>query len=422
MKTQIRAAAILTLILAGIMAFSGGAYAMGPGGDGPDGGGTGPVGNVGTAVDSNAGKQGDGAVSINTDALGMDARSYAADFGVPVQEAKRRLTLQGSVGSLQEDLVDSESDTFGGLWIQHEPVFRIVARFTQDGESTVRPYVSGGLLSGLVDVQTADATLNDLRAAQEKAMTTAGALGVAVESDIDVIGNRVKLFVVDRAGLDSSLAAPDVELPDEVDIVTVNELSQVTANLHAGLSTIPCTAGFSVVHSDGRRGITTAAHCEPDISFNGTALNFVEGYLGGKYDVQWHKAPTFRLRGLMYDGTNYRYVHGTKHRDDQAVGEYVCRYGKKTFYGCGTIFSTYVQPSNKKNCFSNCSFEATFVLVLKTSGILVEEGDSGGPWFSNNTAYGIMRARGTTPNEAVGEVYMAINYVSVLGVSVITEQ
>lgn len=418
----------LIVVVAAVMALGGAVFAAPPGpggGPDPDGEGTGPVGNVASDGSPETGP-GDGSNTINTDALGMDAKAYAADYGVTVEEARRRLTLQGSVGSLEEALVDNESDTFGGLWIQHEPEFRIVARFTQGGESTVRPYVTDEALSGLVDVQTADSTLDDLEAAQDKAMMTVDEFGIPAESEIDVIGNRVKLFVVNRTGLDSSLAKPDVELPDEVDIVTVNELSTVTADLHAGLTTVPCTAGFSVVHSDGRKGITTAAHCGTAISFNGTALNYVQGFLGGNHDVQWHEAPGSTIRGLMrvqFHPKISRHVRSTRNRDAQVVGEYVCRYGKVTHFACGDIRSKHVQPTNQVGCENTpCQFSATFIRVRVTRGLVSQRGDSGGPWFSGNTAYGIHRSRSRVEGTNImGDVYMAINYVSALGVSVITE-
>ena len=343
------------------------------------------------------------------------------------QVRRRRLTLQGSVGSLEGALVDNESDTFGGLWIQHEPEFRIVARFTQDGESTVRPYVTGEALSGLVDVRAADSTLKELEAAQDDVMTTVDGLGVQAESEIDVIGNRVKLFVVDKAGLESALTEAGEQLPNKVDIVAVDELSTVTTDLHAGLTTVPCTAGFSVIHSDGRKGIVTAAHCNTAISFNGTALNYVQGFLGGNHDVQWHEAPGFTMRGLMrvqLVPNISRHVRSTRIRDVQVVGEYVCRYGRITHFACGDIQSKHVQPvtvggANHVGCEDTpCQFSATFISVNRTHGMESIEGDSGGPWFSGNTAYGIQRGHA----DGNRETYMAINYISDLGVSVIIEQ
>ena len=364
---------------------------------------------------------------ITTDALGVDAQSYASDYGVTVEEARSRLILQGSVGPVQKDLIDNESATFAGLWIQHEPVYRIIARFTRDGEATIGPYVTSGPLTGLVDVRTADATLNDLKAAQNGAMTKARGVGVPVESEIDVIGNRVKLFVVDKAGLESALTEAGEQLPNKVDVVKVDELSRATTDLYGGLTIRNitgnevrfCTTGFSVTHSDGREGITTAAHCRENQTYNGTALDFVEGRLGGKYDVQWHEAPGFTMRGLMKVGQNLsRHVRSTRIRDLQTVGEYVCKYGHSTQFGCGNIETKTFQPTDQTGCSSGCTFEPTFIRVHSNSGDdLANGGDSGGPWFSGNTAYGVMRSE--LGNDAI---YMAINYVYVLGVSVITEE
>ncbi len=71
---------------------------------------------------------------------------YAKDQDVPLEEAVRRLQLQESVGKLGAELEANERDTFAGLWIEHEPEYRVVAAFTRDGEETIRPYVEGGLL------------------------------------------------------------------------------------------------------------------------------------------------------------------------------------------------------------------------------------------------------------------------------------
>ena len=371
--------------------------------------------------------------SITTDALGMDAQSYASDYGVTVEEARRRLNLQESVGELEKHLVDNESATFAGLWIQHEPEYRIVTRFTQDGEATVRPHVTGGSLDGIVDVRTADATLDGLKAAQNSAMTTADGVGVPVESEIDVIGNRVKLFVVDRAELESALSESGVQLPNKVDIITVVGLSRTTTDdLFAGFELdspsepdLPCTSGFAVTHSDGREGITTAGHCPNDETYDTKALPFVVGYVGGSHDVQWHEAPDFTLRGLMKDGTNNRYVHGTKHRSQQSVGAYVCKYGRATSYGCGNIVAKDLRPAADSACQGSCSYSPTFIRVRNSGGAdLANIGDSGGPWFSGNTAYGIMRGEATADggNTYKDGVYMAVNYVSKLGVTVMTEE
>ena len=46
------------------------------------------------------------------------------DFGVDVEEAICRLSLQDEIGELGAELAANERDTFAGLRIQHQPDFR----------------------------------------------------------------------------------------------------------------------------------------------------------------------------------------------------------------------------------------------------------------------------------------------------------
>ena len=81
-------------------------------------------------------------VTISSDdALTRDAIPYAKAFGVSVEEAKRRLLLQDTIGALNAMLVNNESETFGGLWIDNEsPEYKAIVAFTSDGEATVALY------------------------------------------------------------------------------------------------------------------------------------------------------------------------------------------------------------------------------------------------------------------------------------------
>ncbi len=69
--------------------------------------------------------------------------------------------------------------------------------------------------------------------------------------------------------------------------------------------------------------------------------------------------------------------------------------------------------------------QETFIRVKNTAGwdVLADDGDSGGPGFFVNTAYGTMTSKITPGTNGVGTdvVYMAVNYVeSGLGVTVMT--
>ena len=67
------------------------------------------------------------------------------------------------------------------------------------------------------------------------------------------------------------------------------------------------------------------------------------------------------------------------------------------------------------------TWAATWILVKPaTAGEdLSEPGDSEEPWFRGNRAYGIVRSQ--APGDGKDAVYMAINYISDLDLSVLTE-
>ncbi len=130
------------------------------------------------------------------------------------------------------------------------------------------------------------------------------------------------------------------------------------------------------------------------------------------------------MRNLAWDGTHNRLVFSTRHRDQQAANQWVCKYGITTGYGCGYIVTTEFLKNSFRTC-PDCTGEATWIHVHRDGVDLSSGGDSGGPWFVGSTAYGVMSARldfddnDSTPDDAI---YMAINYVSSsnLGIRVLT--
>ena len=156
-----------------------------------------------------------------TDAVVADARSYAEDIGVDLDEAVRRLGLQGAIGKLGAAVSENEQATYGGRWIQHEPEFRAVFAFTRDGEETIRPYVHGTILADMVEVRRVEATLAELKAAQREAHEILKGLGVLASSGIDVKRNIVELYLPEdeKEKLDTGLRDSGLELPDRVEIV-----------------------------------------------------------------------------------------------------------------------------------------------------------------------------------------------------------
>ena len=151
--------------------------------------------------------------------LAMDAQYYAEAHGVELLEAIRRITLQEPIGKLGATLESNEAGTLGGFWIQHEPEYRVVAAFTKDGEKTMAKYVQDGPLLDLIEVRTVDATLKELKRAQQKAGSIVRGLGFQAASGINVFENRAEIYVRDRSRLEEALQESGQTLPAHVHIV-----------------------------------------------------------------------------------------------------------------------------------------------------------------------------------------------------------
>jgi hypothetical protein len=162
---------------------------------------------------------------VESDALRRDAQAYADEMGIGIEEAMRRLALQDPIGELNATLAARESATFGGLWVEHEPEYKVVVLFTRNGEETIRPLVAGGPLAEIVEVRVADATLGELIAAQSEASRIIDRLGIAVNSAVDVKRNRVEIWTTNSAKLARNLSDAGLQLPLHVELITVSTLA-----------------------------------------------------------------------------------------------------------------------------------------------------------------------------------------------------
>lgn len=167
-----------------------------------------------------------------SDPLVQDAINYAEDQGVPLTAAVDRLSAQDVAGDLSAALEAGESETFGGLWIEHSPEFAIVASFTKGGEAAVRRYPEeSGPLAGLLKVQQAKRSLVALRALQQRAIALTDDLGIQAEYGLDVPGGRVLVYAREDEGTQDALGDALASMPEDVVIVPVEALASPEANI-----------------------------------------------------------------------------------------------------------------------------------------------------------------------------------------------
>ncbi len=346
------------------------------------------------------------------------AEVYSRHYGVTVEEALRRLEIQDSFPELQPALEQNEIDTFGGLWIQHEPEYKIVVAFTQDGTKTISEYSDyiSETVAPYVEVRTVDKSLAELLQEQAGMRESLNEHAISSESRVDVRNNVVDIDIPqnDKTAFYVEEQAGSLTMPENVKINFVERLSVLTTDLYGGLSLdyyggSPCaTSGFAVHKSStGEDGVITVAHAYDYLYYNGTSLDFKGGVSGGSYDVQWHSKSSLSFPNRIQwwsDGSTFN-ITSTKTRSQLSVGAVVSKYGITTQYTAGEITST--------------TFDGTWIEVDNVYGYyhLAEEGDSGGPWFNGNIALGITHSRSADYQKAY---FMALDYLDLLGVTVKT--
>ncbi len=73
-------------------------------------------------------------LATEDEALERDAAGYAEAFDVPLDEAIQRGRWQMESGPTVEALAEAAPERFAGAWIEHEPSWRVVVRFTGGSE------------------------------------------------------------------------------------------------------------------------------------------------------------------------------------------------------------------------------------------------------------------------------------------------
>ena len=355
------------------------------------------------------GSDDNGRLAQMNEALFEDAKMYAALYGVSDDEAIRRLVLQGVAENLNADLVANEIGSYAGLWIQHEPDYRIIVQFTHDGNSIIKSHIDNSPLVSMIEVRKADVSLEELGLGQTQIAQVMSQSRIPFKTGINVIGNGVELYVISTADAVAYLGDMKISLPDHTRIIKVNELGTEVENIYGGLALTTCTSGFSVINASGIKGVTTAGHCNNQQSFNGIDLPFLAGtqHIPGTTqarDIQWHRADhEFNVVGRIEDGIGGRAILYEKLRDSQVVGGYVCKYGKTSGYGCGLIANVYYDGVN-----------------VRVDNITVEPGDSGGPWYLLNTAYGTTISTCTLTDGTPCAIYGPVDQIhNVLGLTLL---
>jgi hypothetical protein len=375
---------------------------------------------------SAAAAQAPGLVQSPDEALAQDAAEYARQHAVAPEEAARRLRAQEETVAVTDALAIRYRKRLAGISIEHSPDYRIVVLLTGRKRIPDASVSAGGLTVPVVFRTGAAATqarlaevLRDRAEAIRRAFPDARGLGA------DPRTGELVLMLGDGGKDYPDLAPAGARLRDIAGVpARVRVIDPPATNLAfeggarvegtdpvSGRRSV-CTAGF-VVTDGSRTGLVTAAHCPDILTYvdpegTRTELPFV-GQWGWSYqDVQVNVAetagdPLFYAGG---SGSSARLAAAQRGRAATRAGDFVCHRGIRSGYSCGEVELTDYAPPGAL-CGGPCA-----PVWVTVAGPGCGGGDSGGPVFSGNTAFGIVKG-GTweRSGRCAFYYYMSLDYL-----------
>lgn len=351
-----------------------------------------------------------------------DAVQYAAQFGVTPDEAARRLKAQQASVTATDAIAREFADRLAGISIEHAPEYRIVVLLTGDQPVAERSaagvpivFKTGAKASHAKAVDALRKHLIDFRS------DLPNARGAGYDPRTGQVVLLVTRADAQRFGIEPIRARAEQVGGVPVRVI-VNELNESNMSVDGGGRVEGlnretnrrnlCTTAFVVTNGE-TTAITTAAHCPDDLTYvdrdgSSVALPMIGSWGAGYQDVQINGSPdspdplfySNRGAGTLRRLVSWRNVASTR------AGDFVCHYGESSGYSCAAVELTDYAPPGAL-CGGPCS--PTWVTV-KGPGCL--PGDSGGPVFSGEIAFGIAKGvnRAST-GQCLFYYYMSTDYL-----------
>lgn len=351
----------------------------------------------------------------NPNPIEDDAALVAADLGISMEQARDALERQARVGQLERTLSERGPKSFGGLFIDIVPEYRITVLAPPGQASNLKNAAADfgfADLQPFIVVSETPYTLSVLERAMDQVRGLAE--GKLTSLDLDIRTGEILATAATEGHVEDVRAAVASARPNVQSRRVVLDVGAPSEeHSYGGLSLSTCTSGYSVRRTtDNAEGVSTAGHCPDSQTLQKHSLGLSVCSSCQKNsdstDVQWSTTSGLNDPNMIaysFDGTT-RNITSRTDRSEMSVGSVVFHFGKTTGYGWGDIASKSYDWDG-----SGSTFNATFIRVTNDD---TQDGDSGGPWFVSNSAYGTHK--GSTP--ADDPVFMAQNYMSALNLVV----
>lgn len=341
-------------------------------------------------------------------------QAYAEHLGVSIPEA---VTYQVKIAeALRLDArLHSRSD-YVGFRIAPGSTFRATYDFTGDAKAALASVTSDPAF------QPRQVT-NTPASIQQALQAVTAALKPFTQGHLLYFDDRTQklmLHVPPGSPVRTLLATLKLAIP--LEISEDGMVPQPTADLEGGRpvtsSTEGWTSGLSVVHSDGRRGITTAGHApNTSLAFEGASVPFA-GEIYGTRDLQWHSGSGHTYTPHVWIGPSSGYLT-IQELTALPSGVPVCMQGNVNQNRCGRVDLT-----NATGTDANGRSFSNGVTFKRDDGTrMVSKGDSGAPLVTADG--GVGRAHGVefagfdaiSSVDFRGGIYVKVQDFSIMGVT-----
>lgn len=372
-------------------------------------------------------------ITSEQEALAVDTAQYAEAFGIELEEAQIRLAELRQLTELVTKVEALAPARFAAGFIDHEPEFRAVIRFTGEDplDATATRAVSGVEL--LTVEMGAPHTLTELRSAHERILPIVHEAYPLMGSWVDeragsiALSGPYELTAEQLSDLEAAAGGVPVRAetsaPTEPDHTYGGKLIDKLVNGELR----GCTTGFTVKDAvSGVTGVLTAGHCSDDAWANGDPTYHESGsiaYLADLSGVRWDRNQDFAWYQTshveypqFFSGGSMRQQSGTQPRLEMEDNP-VCHYGigsdavsGQNGYSCGIVETIHFNPGATYCNGGPC--DSVWVKAVVGGGYDLDcrRGDSGGPHFWGTTAWGTHSGSKTTGGgeDCVHVVFMSV--------------
>lgn len=332
------------------------------------------------------------------------ARIVAAQEGISVGEAVRRIKQQERIIKLQERLLKDDPQNFAGIEIVSDKTrYRARVKYKGAKAKQLATVVDDAELQPESELVDATYSVAELLDAQSRLLAKAKGFPGNIAVGVNFSTNGLNVKVKDEGALRAHLKRAGFEDAIPLTFMVGDPQLVDQSRVVGGRDATQCQTGFVVANYSGQRGVSSAEHCS---NGPGTALyDRLTGESVGTrqaglrdnprgIDVNWYSSSAHTYAPYIYTVTG-------EVRITSSTGLSLMPANTRTCISRTQPASTRTPPPavecgvvyNPNHTFWEASTGTTWgpwVAVSWNSSIAkTYGGDSGGPWFYGNAAMGI---------------------------------